>query len=323
MADKDTRGPKVAPRWQVIENVVAILEHVRGKVPGMVVIQKAQVPVYHDPSRVREIDILVRYPVGDRVFSLGIEVKAHGRPLIVGEMGQILDLWRDVRLDRFAVVSASGFSEDATEKAAREKVELVTLEEFKRSSFWQHEPEMLVIHRHCDPVTAEFRYRDADIDQSLQQALGALLSRGLTPGDASLQNDSGASPLSDFVARCGAEALGTLPQDSQPKHGDMFEVRIDMRNHREVGSVIRTNEHTFPLPETIVATFQMREVKESVPERRFRVRGVELLASEHYFGNDSAQMTIVAEPQADGTRKIVAITLSPARPKDVKVGREP
>lgn len=73
---------KRAPRWQVVENVVAALERIRNVTPGMVLTQKAQVPVYHDPSRVRDVDVLVRYPVGTRTFSLGIEVKAHGRPFV-------------------------------------------------------------------------------------------------------------------------------------------------------------------------------------------------------------------------------------------------
>jgi hypothetical protein len=113
---------KPTPSSQVIENVVAAMEQVKATVPGTTVIQKAQIPVYGKPARKpRDVDVLVRTPAGGQVYSLGIEVKDHGRPLDVGHIGKLVDHWHDVRTDRFAIVSTSGFTKDADEKSQRGK----------------------------------------------------------------------------------------------------------------------------------------------------------------------------------------------------------
>jgi hypothetical protein len=315
------RKPKPTPRWQVIENVVAALETACRGVPGLTITQKAQVPVYHDTSRARDVDVLVRYPVGNRVFSLGIEVKAHVRPLTVGHLGQILDLWHEVRLDRFAVVSLSGFSKDAAIKAREAKLESWTIHEFERSEFWHREPGMLVTTREVVPEAMCLRYSAAALPEELREPLNAVLGDAARMAGLLLRDHSGTGALTRFVANCGVKALETHTGIFVDQ--DMFRLTIDMREKRASGTTLLADAQVFPVPEEIEAMLRVHVTEELVPERRFRIGSTEMLATELTLGEQFVQSTVILEPQTDGTRKIVHIALGPAQPEDVDVEREP
>jgi Restriction endonuclease len=128
---------KPTPKWQILENVVATWEQIRQRMPGAITVtQRAQVSTTWDDTVRRDIDVLVEARVGERRIRIGIEVKDHGRPLDVGDLGQIVDLANDVHLDHYCVVSASGYTKDAEKKARHEGIELMTIQESVASNFW-------------------------------------------------------------------------------------------------------------------------------------------------------------------------------------------
>jgi hypothetical protein len=131
---------KQTPKWQIVENLIAAWEKIQERVSGVAVTPRAQIPAWWDPTVRRDVDVLVEALVGDRTIRIGIEVKAHGIPLDLGGMGQIVDLAKDVQLDHYCVASTSGYSKDAEKKAKHENVELMTVHEFKNSDFWVSPP---------------------------------------------------------------------------------------------------------------------------------------------------------------------------------------
>jgi hypothetical protein len=138
------------PKWQMVENVVAAIERVRASVPGIEVIQKAQVPKAAFPDETRDVDVLVKVPVQGRVLQLGIEVKDEARRIAEDEFGTLLDIKNDLQLDRYCVVSTSGFTEAARAKAARNGIELTTLNASDGSPFFGAPPGELVRNRRVD-----------------------------------------------------------------------------------------------------------------------------------------------------------------------------
>lgn len=302
------------PHWQVVENVVAVLEGVKANLPGMVVTQKAQVPVYHDPTRVRDVDVLVRFPMGERPFSLGIEVKAHGRPIDVGKMGQIVDLWRDVKLDRFVVVSTSGFSGDAVKKAEDNKIEMMTLEQFEHSDFLRVPVGELVTVISAELVSWRFTYYSAELAAEVETAYKATGGTEATSNEIVLRKRSGAQCVAtEFLMDHGT--LEAERRQHELLDQELFGVDIPLLGDDYASCQIRHREIRTPDLIQMVCRFR----RKAVPELRFRSKDLEVVTFEPRHGE---QVTIVAVPNADGKTRQVTVSTGPSIPKDVKVERE-
>ena len=115
-----------APRWRVVENVIAAIERVDGHAGRWNVSQNVMVAQKHSQRR-RQVDVLAVCPSGTRTFKVGIDVKDVRAPLDIEDMEQLCAKGRALVLDRYVVISTSGFTEAALEEAERHRVEAVTL----------------------------------------------------------------------------------------------------------------------------------------------------------------------------------------------------
>lgn len=118
------------PHWQLVENVVAAVESFsNGALPDLRITPKAMVPTRHHPEVRRELDVLVTFRAGSRTIRIGVDVKAEKVPV---DLPLLEGLWAKAEaldIDRYVVVSLSGFTESAQRVYAAKGVELVRIEE--------------------------------------------------------------------------------------------------------------------------------------------------------------------------------------------------
>lgn len=131
----ETAMTKNISKWQIVENVVAAIEQYYHSKVDAKIIQKAMVPLDGIPHKYREIDVLVQIKVGPRLLSIGIDVKNEGRPLDVTKIEQLERKWRKCSnsIDRYCVVSTSGYSEQAKTDGEKAGIELLTLDEINEA----------------------------------------------------------------------------------------------------------------------------------------------------------------------------------------------
>ena len=103
--------------------------------------------VYDEASESRrdvDVTISVQNPDGSRAAYMGIEVKAHGRPLDSNTVEGLAQKLNDMReITRRAIVSASGFTEPAIRKAHYHGIDVYELKTWRpeeRFDFFQAEP---------------------------------------------------------------------------------------------------------------------------------------------------------------------------------------
>lgn len=193
-ATKKRQPPSVkkTPKWQIVENVVAAVERVRAAVPGVKVTQKAQVPKAAFPDHTRDVDVLVEIPVQGRKIRLGIEVKNERRPIAEDELGTLVDLKNDLQLDRYCVVSTSGYTSAAQQKAAQNGIELSTLSPNDGCPFFASPPGELITIRHVHVLAAnasgppdalvELRGLTGDAVQVVAQGVSRTLHQTIVAG---------------------------------------------------------------------------------------------------------------------------------------------
>lgn len=121
--------PRSRERWRVVESVVAAIERCRGGAAGWDVTQNAMVSERVSKKR-RQVDVFIRCPSGDRLFRVGIDVKDESAPLDIEDVEQLCAKGRKLDLDRYVIVSTSGFTSSARDEAGRCGVQLQTMTTF-------------------------------------------------------------------------------------------------------------------------------------------------------------------------------------------------
>jgi hypothetical protein len=76
----------------------------------------------------REVDIVIRCPAGQRTLTIGIECRDHERKADVTWVEQVKSKFDLLPLDRHVIVSRRGFSDGARARAALWNIEAITLE---------------------------------------------------------------------------------------------------------------------------------------------------------------------------------------------------
>ena len=123
---KSSRRPS---KWQVVENMVAAIEALRADGCDATVVRKARVRSDRDAAVEREVDVLVRIKSLGRTLSVGVDVKNEARPIGLPTMEALVKKWQSAKgsIDRYCVVSTSGFAESAIREAVREGVQTSSL----------------------------------------------------------------------------------------------------------------------------------------------------------------------------------------------------
>ncbi len=277
-------------------------------VPGAEVVQKAQVPVYGKPARgPRDVDVLVRTPIGGLTFSRGIDAKDHDRPLDVGHIGKLLDHWRDVRTDRFAVVSTSGVSKDAAEKAREEKLEVVELEEFEKSELFKVDSGHFVILIGAQVIHFQVNF-PPEILATLRSASPV---KNLGRDDLMLHSRSGQA-VSVGRVLYGLGIRRAMEREADLLDGQLFD-EVCVVPQDEYVKLVHL-DRDLPVPHSFSAVY--RFTRRYASDLRYRVEGQEVLT----FEAGKQQVTVVAKPSEDGTT--LTFAGGPANPAKVWVAEE-
>lgn len=295
--------------WQVVENVVAALERVRNQIPGMKVTQRAQVPTIHEPGETRDVDVLVEIPVGGRMLSIGIEVKNKTRPVDLVALGSIISLKEELHLDRFCVVSTSGFARRAKRLAWRKGIETLTMEKFETSSFWAAPPGgMFVRHNQLQLIYANFLYPDSLLPEYERTVLPILQSTDVR--NIWVEFSTGAVVLEQVI----------LSVVFNQQSDGLFDQQLlsVVAEFEPPGIRIIAAGKEMPLPDRIVGTIRVHQRMEMVDETRFRLGNAEMSTTNFEIMGEGRQFTIVSLRQEDGTHQI-ALSVGPTRPPKTEV----
>jgi hypothetical protein len=87
--------------------------------------------------RRRQIDVFLECTSGPTVFTVGIDVKDKKRPLGIEQVEQLCAKGRKLEIDRYVIISTSGFAEPASEEARREGVLTGSVERISDSKYFK------------------------------------------------------------------------------------------------------------------------------------------------------------------------------------------
>lgn len=117
---------RTLPKWQIVENVVAAIQRVRGNAASWRIHQKAMLRE-RNTNVEREVDIYVECPSADWCFRCAIDVKDEKDPIDLVMMEQLCAKARKLDVDRYVVVATSGYTEAALGEAKQNGVQAQTL----------------------------------------------------------------------------------------------------------------------------------------------------------------------------------------------------
>jgi len=298
-------------KWQVVENVVAAIKKATSEIPGVQVIPRAQLPRIADQGMTRDIDVLVRVPSPDGFVDTCIEVKNKARPLTLDQMGCIADLCRDVRHNRFCVVSTSSFSAGARIKAKENGIELTELVEFDTSTFWACTPIEMMVH-----TSGVFLKTAMQFPEAVLAEIGAKISQALTLSNMEnmfLDYGGNVTSVANLMNAAFQRHLSTLEHE-KPEDGSIYTLAIDCEGL--IGATMRINETVFPPPTRITTAARIAESRIAVSESRFRLGDVEAVTMELDLLGARRQLSMVAVPQEDGATQL-KLVVGPAKPTKV------
>lgn len=98
----------------------------------------------------REIDLLATVPMLNSNFRLAIECRDHGRMQTLDWIDSLIGKFKDLDIDKVIAVSPTGFSPAAVEKAAANRIELVTAKQASKVDW------AAVLHRPWKALTHSF-----------------------------------------------------------------------------------------------------------------------------------------------------------------------
>jgi hypothetical protein len=119
-------------RTNEFQDLVSLIESTLAP-RGAKVKSSAEVAVF-GLTTTREVDVLIQGPYGPYTMKVAVEAKDESRKIDIGTFDALLAKYRGecrVLVDKFVIVSRSGFTKGVVEKAAKVDVELLTLNEAK------------------------------------------------------------------------------------------------------------------------------------------------------------------------------------------------
>lgn len=293
----DSNSP---PKWKVVENVVAAIERSLAAVPGTRVIPNASVS-----ERIsgvpRQVDVCVEIPTGPRVLRIGVEVRDKSTPLDLPEVEQLIAKLKKLELDYGCIVSRAGFTTAAKEDAVRNGIELRTIVEIEKPSWWLASTMTLDLRQvelpHCK---VNFRPEElAHVTELLAGVAGSELELTLPNGES--------TTLLAFIHAQGVQAIDR-PELAHLKDKDTFNVTIDFSELQDAR--LRCPHGPLPLPQSVDAQYRFHHRVESVKLAAYE--GSEgIIAFTGVSSSWGKQVTLVTKPQPDGTRRISFITDDP------------
>ncbi|MBX7135015.1 MAG: restriction endonuclease [Fimbriimonadaceae bacterium] len=311
---------KPAPKWQIVENVVAAIEMFYAKTsPSAKIIQKARLPQDDRPEQRREVDVLVVIPAGRRTARIGVDVKNEKAPLDVVVVEQLIGKYSKLRqsLDKYCIVSTSGFTQPALADAARAGVEALHLTESgvdADTAEWQLQP----FQDQLSPQEI-LCWDDGTDGSAAKQLFQAFLTDGrlFRIGDRCQEivvqkSDEGPTQLLAELAALGKvatnSAFGPVPRPP------IFLLELQP-------SVLGWNRVTFgedvlPAPSRVICRYILRRIYPPTTAKRFAdVFGLAASARTWWSDDVELQATAVTRTGVDGASEILLHVAPATRPQ--------
>lgn len=280
------------PGWQIVENVVAAVERILGKTSGWRVTQNVMVQ-QRGSDRRRQVDVFAEWPEETRAFRIGIDVKAESAPLDIESMEQLCAKARKLDIDRYVVISTSGFTAAALEEAEREGVSAVRIEELQSSSFFSLEA--------ITVPYADIHYVEVCYEAGRKQPPLELLPT------AWIEDAEKATHLQHLASHYVAEFL-TANRDVPAEEKRVLQVDDDPRQWLRLHS----GGSVWDPPSSILVLWSARY--ERVQGRRFRTHdGHVLFTAIVPHDGQQRQFTMMTIPNSEGGYHL-AISLGDTRP---------
>lgn len=124
------------PEWALIENAVAAIQRALGLNGKWTVTPNAMVLERVSKER-RQIDVFAECPSGPVTFRVAIDVKHEAAPLDIVTVEQLCAKGKKLDVDRYVIISTSGFAKPAREEAQRQGVLVGTLEKVGDTIFFR------------------------------------------------------------------------------------------------------------------------------------------------------------------------------------------
>lgn len=292
-----------AKKWQILEGVVTAIERSLTSVPGTLVVPNAMVPVKGTVER-RQVDVLVEIPAGERRLRIAIEVRDKSQKLDVTQIEQLAAKLAKLDVDRGSVVALRGFTDQARIDARRYGIELRTLAEIEAPAWWL--PSAMTMEKHIIHLLATQLNYDSEGEDIQARIRNCDNSQLLLVEPPHFQGR-----LTEFVASQGLVAI------REQEFADGEEFTVTLKLELPTGSHLLCSGIKLPLPNTILAWFQMKRGVEAVSLRPFAF-GDRVNAFSGVSQSDGQQLTLVTQEHDDGSRSI-AISVADARPTRTKV----
>lgn len=318
---KNSKKPKKlreVKKWQIVENVAAALERYYHGDMKAEVIQKAMVPTDHRPEYRREVDVLVKVPIGPRTYSIGIDVKNEKRPLTIEMIEQLDSKRRKLakNIDRYCILSTSGFSSEALEEMRRIGIQNLTLEDIsfeKNPDGW--ELGQIKFKPDWDKIRLEF---DPKTHREQKTLFEEHFSKETSPLHFEIEYPDGTreairSLIEGFIAYIDSEQLQHFLEDE--------EGCIDFNSYER--SFLIIGDSRLPAPTRIKFTMMHRPVEFS-KLATFRFQSVFGKFDETIEtgiienGGHQQQVTWISHKNPDGS-EFVQASISPATPSRTNI----
>jgi len=272
---------------------VASIERSLNSVPGTKVTGNASVPE-RVTGQPRQVDVFVEIPTGRRLLRVGIEVRDKSAPLDLPEVEQLVAKLSKLDLDYGCIVASSGFTASAEREAARNGIEVRTLQEIEKPDWWRAE-HIHLQHRRIELLESRINFRTEDL--AIAQEL--LAGTDGTQVEVIL-NDGRSDRLSSFIAAQGATAVDR-PELSELRDQDVFKVRIEFEG--SAVKELRSPSGQLPLPVNVQAQYRLHRELERVALTAFNAAdGVLALAG--VSEGLGKQITVVVKEAEDGSKRL-------------------
>ena len=112
------------PKWKEFENLVYEIQR---NFAGGAEVKKNDFIMGHDSQTGRQIDISIRRKVAQYEILVVIDCKDYKRPVDIKKMGEFITTVQDVRANKGAIISSSGFTKNAITLATQKGIDTLRL----------------------------------------------------------------------------------------------------------------------------------------------------------------------------------------------------
>lgn len=289
--------PKSAS-WKTAENVVAAIETSLLSVPNARVVRNAMIPDRATGTG-RQVDVLIEISVGDRTLRIGIEVRFKKQKLDVTEIEEFIGK-KTLDIDRLVVFARAGYTNEARKKAALAGIELRSIAEVERPSWWMVEV-LELTHRALEVVHFQLLFSS--------ESEATLFPSHANPSLIHVvRTDSREMPIVDWIRSLGHQHLNCFSVTSSE-----FRIQINISDHQNLK--LRLDSRFFACPREIVALFRVHERQESVPIQTFQADSGTFAFATSPTAENSQYTLIASDSGAATTLSLLIQPTDPARTK--------